>query len=241
MIGQWIWSRADSAVFASAVRLKSDIVPTVWIGSVHGTTAGVTGQLALDPRIAGRRRVGVVIRFEDTFSRAWALGDSALASGVAATVERLLGAAAATGAEIAEVQLDYDCPERLLPRWSGLVAHLSRGVLADRTVWLTSLVSHVRARAYGDLFRDHAAGHILQVFDTGDRMSASYAGQVEHLATRHRMPFRLGVGAFERQFANGRTTDHRAWFDAVPLIAESPFYRGLWVFPAGREWVSLLE
>jgi hypothetical protein len=55
------------------------------------------------------------------------------------------------------------------------------------------------------------------------------------------MPFRLGVGAFERQLANGRTTDHRAWFGATHVMIESPWYRGVWVFPGGTSWVSLLQ
>ncbi|HUQ84417.1 MAG TPA: hypothetical protein VM076_24905 [Gemmatimonadaceae bacterium] len=109
----------------------------------------------------------------------------------------LLATAATAGVAITDVQLDYDCPERLLPRWSRVVERITRDVLAGREVWLTSLVAHVRRPDYGDLFRAHVAGHILQVFDTGDRMSLSHAQHIERLSARHRMPFRLGVGAFE--------------------------------------------
>jgi hypothetical protein len=139
------------------------------------------------------------------------------------------------------VQLDYDCPERLLPRWAAVVRTLSRDALSGRTVWLTSLVAHVRHRNYGDLFRDNVAGHIVQVFDTGDRMSVPYARQLERLVTRHRMPFRLGLGAFERRLANGATTHHRAWFAAVRIVNGSPWFRGVWVFPGGSQWAPLLE
>jgi hypothetical protein len=79
------------------------------------------------------------------------------------------------------------------------------------------------------------------VFDTGDRMSLSHADQIERLTARHRMPFRLGVGAFERSLANGATTNHRAWFSAARVMQRSTWYRGLWVFPGGEEWAPLIE
>ena len=84
-------------------------------------------------------------------------------------------------------------------------------------------------------------GHILQVFDTGDRMSLTYARQIERMAERQRMPFRLGVGAFERRLPNGRTTDHRAWFRAEGVMRQSQWYRGMWVFPGGTTWTQLLD
>ena len=242
-IGQWIWSSTDSVVYAASLRTIPKVVPTVWIGTIHGTRDGrVTGRLALSPRIAALPRVGVTVRFEDDFSAVWeSRTDSAVAVALAPSLASMLGAASATGVEITEVQLDYDVPERLLPRWSAVVAALSRDVLRGRAVWVTSLVSHVRQREYGDLFRGRVRGHILQVFDTGDKMSLSYADQLERLASRHRMPFRLGVAAFERQLANGTTTDHRAWFSAARVMSRSPWYRGLWVFPGGHAWVPFAE
>jgi len=242
-VGQWIWSVADSARFARASRSVAQLTPTVWIGSVHGTRDGtVATQLGVSPRISGRERTGVVVRFEDDFNAVWdQQSDSAVSASVGAALRSLLTVASTAGVEITEVQLDYDCPERLLPRWSAVVASMTRDPLRGRQVWLTSLVAHVRQRDYGDLFRAHVAGHILQVFDTGDRMSLSYADQIERLASRHEMPFRLGVAAFERSLANGNTTDHQAWFSAARVMQRSAWYRGLWVFPGGQEWASLME
>ena len=240
-MGQWIWSSTDSAVYANATRVRPDLVPTVWVGSVHGSQGRVTGSLGLSPRVAGSAHVAVVIRFEDTFTRAFASGPKGLTTAIDSTVGRLLATASATGVSIAEVQLDYDCPQRLLPRWAALVGDLSRGALEGRTVWVTSLISHVRRPSYGDLFRPHVTGHILQVFDTGDRMTSSYAKLVERLASRQRMAFRLGVAAFERRLATGQETDHAAWFGVVSTVARSPWYRGLWVFPGGQSWVPPVE
>ena len=242
-VGQWIWSSTDSALFADAARSIPNLVPTVWIGTIRASGDGkVQSQLALSPRISGRSTTGVVVRFDDGFSSVWAVQtDSAVANAVGVALRDMLAAAQRSGVAVSEVQLDYDCPERLLRRWSAVTAILSRGPLAGRSVWITSLISHVRHAEYGDLFRANVAGHILQVFDTGDRMSLPYARQIERLVSRHRMPFRLGVGAFERRLANGETTDHQAWFEAPHIMRGSRWFRGVWVFPGNVSWAHLLE
>ena len=242
-VGQWVWSSRDSALFVDASRTIDSVVPTVWIGSIGAARNGSSrARLALSPRIAGTGRVATVIRFDDDFTRLWDnQSDTAVAASVGSAVKAILSVALGAGVTITEVQLDYDCPERLLPRWAAVVRTLSRGALAGRTVWLTSLVAHVRHSDYGDLFRGTVAGHIVQVFDTGDRMSVPYARQLERMIARHRMPFRLGVGAFERQLANGAMTNHREWFRAARVMAGSEWFRGVWVFPGGSPWASLLE
>jgi hypothetical protein len=242
-IGQWIWSPTDSALFADAARSIPNLVPTVWIGTIRASGDGqVQSQLALSPRVSGRSATGVVVRFDDGFSGVWAVQtDSAVANAVGVALRDMLAAAQRSGVTVSEVQLDYDCPDRLLRRWSAVIAMLSHGPVAGRSLWVTSLVSHVRHPEYGDLFRANVAGHILQVFDTGDRMSLPYARQIERLVSRHRMPFRLGVGAFERRLANGQTTDHQAWFEAPHIMRGSRWFRGVWVFPGNVSWAHLLE
>jgi hypothetical protein len=242
-IGQWIWSSTDSSLFADAARSIPNLVPTVWIGTIRASGDGnVQSQLALSPRLSGRSTTGVVVRFDDGFSSVWAVQtDSAVANAVGVALADMLAAAQRSGVSVSEVQLDYDCPERLLRRWSAVIALLSRGALAGRSVWITSLISHVRHAEYGDLFRANVAGHILQVFDTGDRMSLPYVRRIERLVSRHRMPFRLGVGAFERRLANGQTTDHHAWFEAPHVMRGSRWFRGVWVFPGNVSWAHQLE
>jgi hypothetical protein len=242
-VGQWIWTSTDSARFVEAAQTVPTVTPTVWIGTIRASKAGkLESALGLSPQIAGRPNVGVLVRFDDSFSIVWnTQNDATVSMAVDSALQSILTAANNSGVKLTEVQLDYDCPERLLGRWSAVVTELSRGILAGQSVWLTSLVSHVRHREYGDLFRGHVAGHILQVFDTGDRMSLPYARQLERLASRQRMPFRLGVAAFERRFPNGRVTNHKAWFGAMRFMLASEWYRGVWVFPAGASWVDLLE
>jgi hypothetical protein len=242
-LGQWIWTAEDSARFVESSRTFPRLAATVWIGTIRANGAGeVQSRLALSPRMAGRPRVGVVVRFDDTFTNAWsAASDSAISDAVGAALGAMLNAAEGSGVAVTEVQLDYDCPERLLKRWSDVVADVALDPLAGKSVWVTSLVAHMRHREYGDLFRDHVAGHILQVFDTGDRMSLPYVRQIERLAARQRMPFRLGIAAFERRYANGRTTNHQGWFEAPRAMRGSRWLRGIWIFPGGASWAHLLE
>src|SRR6185437_1279544 len=145
--------------FAEAARSIPKVIPTVWIGTIRASGNGsIQSQLALSPRIAGRPSVGVVIRFDDSFTKAWASqSDTAIARVVGGALRDMLSAAETGDVTISEVQLDYDCPERLLRRWSVVVGQLSRDALGGRAVWLTSLVAHVRHPEYGDLFRPHVA------------------------------------------------------------------------------------
>ena len=169
---------------------------------------------------------------------AWnVMSDSALAGVLNERLTRLLEAAERSGGRMREIQLDYDAPERRLPRWATVVGLLGAQSLRGRSVWVTSIPSHLRhPRAYGDLFRNVVAGHILQVFDTGDEYSKASSAALANRVEDANMPFRLGVGAFERQLGGTRTTTHTKWFMGIGEFARRRGFRGVWVFPAGREW-----
>src|SRR5512138_242518 len=126
--GQWIWSAEDSARFAEASRAVPQLVPTVWIGTIGASRDGrVESRLALSPRIAGRDSAAVVIRFDDAFTAVWtSRSDSAVADDVDAGLRRLIDAASGSGVRITEVQLDYDCPDRVLGRWGVVVDRVTR-------------------------------------------------------------------------------------------------------------------
>ena len=241
-VGQWVWSRADASIFAAARHTRPALVPGVWVSTIAARGGAVEQRLALSPAAAGAPEVALVVRFDPSFTEVWATADdSTIARALDDRMTAMLRAAAPTGVAVREVQLDYDCPERLLPRWARVAGGVAGGALRARPVWVTSLVAHVRVDGYGDHFRGRVAGHILQVFDTGERTTPRDAAAIRRLADRHRIPFRLGVGAFERALPGGATTGHRAWFAAVPEVARSRWYRGVWVFPGGRPWLHLLE
>ena len=258
--GQWIWSATDLARWRQARAARPALRPGVWTSTVWwegGAAGGVRQRLALSPRIVApatdttaRVPLAVVVRFDDRMHAAWlaaddgATGDSVIAAQLDARLKELLRLVLATGADVREVQLDYDCPVRRLARWAAVLRRLHAGALAGREVWITSLVAHVAQRDFGAHFRGIVSGHIVQVFDTGDEPSPAAAARLAANLDRAGLPFRLGVGAFERVVPSGdggtRLTHHRAWFALAPRIARSPWYRGLWVFPGGQPWESLV-
>jgi hypothetical protein len=240
--GQWVWSAADVARLSDARRTVPALLPGVWVATIAFAHDGVTQRLALSPAVAGATGpVAAVIRFDDAFHAAWGAADDAtLARTVGARVAALTARLDAAAPRVVEVQLDYDCPERRLPRWAALVHALARGPLAGRTVWVTSLPAHVRHPEYGALLRGAVAGHIVQLFDTGVRPTPAALAALSASLDRQALPYRVGLGAFERVRRDGARTEHLAWFAAGPLLARSPWYRGRWVFPAGARWVEHL-
>lgn len=241
-IGQWIWTRADIARFAETRAARPALEAAVFIGTIHcdTLTGSVAARAGMSLSDANTARVTAVIRFEDGLDACRRANDSAAPFNT--SLDRAVRVLRSRGAStpVAAVQLDYDAPQRALGAWAGSVRYLTRHALAEDSVWVTSIVAHLREPEYGSLFRDVVRGHVLQVFDTGEPSTPERIDEALRLATRARMPFRLGLGAFERETRNGRT-DHRAWFATVPRFAALSGYRGLWVFPAGRRWLTFLQ
>jgi hypothetical protein len=238
-VGQWIWTRADVARFTEARAARPAVDAAVYIGSVacDDTRRVLTVRAGLSAADAGVTPVTVVIRFEDGLDRCRSDGTDAerFNASLDSAVRVLRSRGAST--PVAAIQLDYDAPQRALRAWAASVQHLTQHALAGDSVWVTSIVAHLREPAYGDLFRDVVQGHVLQVFDTGEPASPARIDEALRLTRRARMPFRLGLGAFERDTRAGRT-DHRVWFTAVPRFADVSGYSGVWVFPAGRSWLT---
>jgi hypothetical protein len=241
-IGQWIWSQADVARFTESRRTFPALEAGVFIGAVecdaeHRTLSARAG---LSAAAAGTTNVVAVIRFEDGLERCRTASapvpdfNQSLDSVVRVLRRR------SSSTVMRTVHLDYDAPVRALEAWSASVAYLDGHALRADSVWVTSILAHVRDADYGDLFRDVAVGHVLQVFDTGEIASEAGVREAVRLAARARMPFRLGLGAFERETRAGRT-EHRAWFGAVPQFSAVDGFRGVWVFPAGHRWVTYLR
>ncbi|MDZ7629923.1 MAG: hypothetical protein U5K74_00860 [Gemmatimonadaceae bacterium] len=122
----------------------------------------------------------------------------------------------------------------------GAIAAVVGHSLAQDSVWVTSIIAHLREPSYGALFRGAVRGHVLQVFDTGEEASEVRIAEAVRVVRRAGLPFRVGLGAFERETKRGRT-EHRAWFSAVPRFARVDGYLGVWVFPAGQRWVSFFR
>jgi hypothetical protein len=230
--GQWIWTAQDVAVFEQSRAVLPDLRPAVWIGTVHFEQGQLQTRLGQDPlSVQGER--AVLIRLDDDLHAAWdALPEAELARQLDERLGRLMALLRARGVEPVEVQLDYDCPVRRLSAWASVLRVLTSGSLAGERVWITSLVAHLREPRYGAWLRGVVHGHVLQVFDTGDDALASR--EVGALASRAGLPYRMGLGAFERP-----GTAHALWFETLEQTCMRPTCDGAWVFPAGRVWSPL--
>jgi hypothetical protein len=244
--GQWVWCDADRRSFAAAAARLTSLVPAIWVGTIGVGDGDVTLTLAHPPTyVESPNGVALVVRFDDSFHRVWGLPDrAAVVAQVAAKLKWLLAESEGMGVHPVEVQLDYDCPERRLQSWSEVVRGLVGDALIGREVWLTSVPAHLRVDDYAHWFRPLVAGHILQLFDNGPEFGPERAAQVVGLLARQHMPFRLGLGAFERAKPSRvpsagvatNLTDHGGWFERLPEFSRDALFRGAWVFPAGMRW-----
>ena len=239
--GQWIWTRADLARFSESRAQRPDLEAAVFIGSIQCDTS--SGQLMAHAGLAASdarvEPVTAVIRFEAGLERCRAatVSDADFGQRLDSAVSLLRSRARTV--PLAAIQLDYDAPRRALAKWAASVAQLQLHALRGDSVWVTSLIAHLRDPSYGTLFRGVIRGHVLQVFDTGEPATVAQVDEAVRLARRAHIPFRIGLGAFERETRTGRT-DHRAWFASVPQFSAIDGFRGVWVFPAGQRWISLL-
>ncbi len=236
--GQWVWSDADVRVFEQSRAKLPDLQAAVWIATIEGCADGrLSADLGFSPsKVASP---ALLVRLDDDFSVCWNLSDAEVLAAVDEKLGRLLAMADQAGVHATEIQLDYDSPTSKLPRWATLLAGLRQRSLKGKNVWITSLVAHLQEPSYGDYFRDTVDGHMIQVFDTGDRVGT--AADIRKTLDRAAMPFRLGLGAFERQNHGVAVTEHGRWFSESGPITQSEWYRGTWVFPAGRPWIERLE
>jgi hypothetical protein len=227
-LGQWVWSARDEAVLAQSRSVLGEVRSAVWIGTVRFSDGAIRPALAQRAGAADE----LVIRLDDSLHLAWdALGERQVAEQVDAAVAALL---APSGTDARPLQLDYDAPVRRIPMWGRVVRHVGASAARGRALWITSLPAHLRHAGFGSAFAGAVSGHILQVFDTGSTASATEAGSLAVAAGRAGLPFRLGLGAFER-----RGTGHRAWFGLRDTLEAAPGYAGAWIFPAGRAWGEL--
>ncbi len=240
-IGQWVWSSRDAKIFNDARRNVPDLVPSIWVSTISVSDGKIVQRLANVPDLIGRKSpVAVVIRFDDSFNSVWHTKKATyVAEELDERLYKLTGILTDTGITVREVQLDYDCPVRRLEDWSKVIYVLNKGSLKDRDVWITSLPSHIQVPGFGLWFSGCVTGHILQVFDTGVSCNRTNVERIAGLLRKQGVAFRLGLGAFERTKGT-LSTNHRRWFSSLSAFSSIPGYRGLWVFPGGRQWDYLL-
>jgi hypothetical protein len=238
-LGQWVWSRADVGPLAAARAHRPEIAAAVHVAELRYIDGEVRSQLRLSPTTVPDAAT-VVVRLNDSFHAAWRAQDAQLASKLGASLDRVLAAVKRAAPHAGQLQLDYDCPSASLQPWAATLRALSQaGVLRGWEVWTTSLVAHLRVDQFGALFRDLIAGHVLQVFDTGEHLDPKLLAELPGLLRRAGLPFCVGVAAFERarpEQPGSAVTAHGELWQTLHSVADQPGFRGTWVFPGGKDW-----
>ena len=231
-VGQWVWSRKDFAPLEGA-RAITPVDAAVQVAELRWSGTKLISELRLAPHDAAP----VVIRFDDSLHTAW--NDPSLAQEVDAALGRVIGLAAQAGARPSAVQLDYDCPTRLLASWARLVTalQLPGAALAGREVWVTTIPATFLAPEFATLFQGHIAGHLAQVFDTGSPWTLEREDQWSRAHEAAGITFALGLGGFEREGHTG--APNASWVRALPRLRASSSFRGTWVFCGGHAWPEL--
>lgn len=240
-LGQWVWTARDASLLQTTRRTMPTLHAGVWVATIEGRGDSLVGTLGRPIDATMGDDVEAVIRIDDSFTPLWGRASAdVIAAGLEERLRRVLSVVEREGA-VAALQLDYDAPVSRLGDYAALLARLRAPghVLAGRHVWVTSLVAHLADPDYGKRLRPLVDGHIVQLFDTGDSYTSARVEVVRDRLRRAAMPFRVGVGAFERRLARGETT-HRAWFGFLPIAAQSPWFRGAWIFPGGEAYQQYL-
>lgn len=229
--GMWIWTRADVPVLERERTRHPAVVPGVLVATLVRDGERLVHNRGLSPARVDAERVSMVVRLDDSVHRLWESGDpfSAIDRELAAALRE----ARATGANIVELQLDYDAPARRLRDWANVVQRLARSSLRGLPVWITSIPSHLEDPDYGRAFAGAVVGHELQLFDTRLTCSASELARISAHLQKHALAFRLGVARFERARDGRATTAHGCWSRLAEELHSLPGYAGTWEFPGG--------
>lgn len=225
-VHQWVWTQRDVARLEQVQR--KDVVAAVQVGELQWHDGAVRTRLRLPATVTPRTQV-VVVRFDDSFHSYW---DAPKPEAVEAALARLLEAVGT----VATVQLDYDVPTRRLEAWAQLLKRLRAKTLSGRQVWLTTIPANFTSPGFARTFRGVIDGHVAQVFDTGTPWSEAREIEWAQMLDAAEIPFALGIAAFTRE---GDAVPNESWVRAVPRLQSSAHFRGVYVFPAGRDWSAL--
>lgn len=247
-LGQWVWTTRDAERFDAARAADDTLVPALLVGSVRRENGQLRMRRGITPEATGTRRIAAVVRLEDSVHPELTRGSAKpFAERLEALLSPLLLDVSRSGVELVELQLDYDVPVSKLELWAHALRELRKGPFGYISLWITSIPSHVSSPGYGEHLNGVVDGTILQLFDTGLACTGLNQRKLASQLTKHGLPFRIGVGAFERARAAGSdalpaaTSDHGCWLERSVSFREDPMYRGTWVFAANQDTLGVFR
>jgi hypothetical protein len=149
-VSMWYWHSPFRIEQDEAKELKSMGVTELFVldATVKGKAAP---ELAMRQRWKGggdRLRVHLAFRFDKTAIEMFKVQDPAvLGAGLVPLIQSEIGRAKDSGIQFAGVQLDLDCPTRLLPRYAELVRNLRKGLKSPIVISATALESWYASRS----------------------------------------------------------------------------------------------
>ena len=208
----YVWQRSWGSEVRAALTRTSDLSALVILAAEVELSASpprVT-RMAYDPATlrATGRPVGLAVRIGRFGRRAHPAGrfedDPELTRRLATLARRLVDEARAKGLEVAEFQLDYDCPESRLDDYPVLV-HAVREALAPVPVTITALPAWLRHGGEMKALLRETDGWVLQVhsLEPPRRPDAPIelcdpraARRAVEDAARFRVPFRVALPTY---------------------------------------------
>lgn len=192
----YIWQRAwhagvTSSLAVAVTQLDGFIVLAAEMG------ASRTHRVAYDPAAlaASGRAIGLALR----------VNAGTVLSEVPPLAARLVAAARSNGLSLAELQLDYDCPESKLDAYRVLVDTVRRR-LAPTPVTITALPSWLRQPAFSNLVAA-TDGYVLQVHALDASLQLCDAEQARSAVARaddFGIPFRVALPTYGHLVATDR-------------------------------------
>jgi hypothetical protein len=216
----YVWQRSWGPEVRAALARTSDLSSVVVLAAeVDLSTAPPRVSRASYDPAALQRPIGLAVRIGRFGRRAQPAGrfkdDPELTRRLAALARRLVDEAQAKGLEVAEFQLDYDCPESRLDDYPILVRAV-REALSPVPVTITALPSWLRHRREMKALLREADGWVLQVhsLEPPQRPDAPIelcdpdaARRAVEDAARFRVPFRVALPTYSYLIAFAPTGD----------------------------------
>jgi hypothetical protein len=205
----YVWQRTWGPEVRAALGRTTDLSGLVILAAEVdlSTKPPRVTRAAYDPA-ALRRPVGLAVRIGRFGRRAEAAGrfedDPELTRQLAALARRLVDEARSRGLEVAEFQLDYDCPESRLDDYPVLVRAV-REALSPVPVTITALPAWLRHRGEMKTLLHETDGWVLQVhsLEPPSRPDAPIelcdpeaARRAVEDAARFRVPFRVALPTY---------------------------------------------
>ena len=157
---QYDWTPAVAEAVAESAKLAPDSLYVV-AGEIGGEGAPQPDWAVLKAALPPNVRIIPVIRVHGAAAKQIETAPDALADTISAHICGLRTTATTAGIEITEIQLDLDCPERLLTDYANFLRKL-KPRLGGLRLTVTAIPCHLTNSAFADVARA-TTGYTLQV------------------------------------------------------------------------------